>query len=252
MNKQIRQTDILNYIYEHQMVSVNELVNKFKVTPMTIRRDLNELSAKRLVRRVHGGATISNVLYAEESYEERSISYIDEKRRIAEAAYQIIEENDCLILDGGTTTRELAKLMRCLKNVTVIINDFIIYNILKDNKNINLIFAGGNIINDFNTITSGMINFKFYENFNVDLAFIGVMSVDLTSGIFQSDLDVATSKLGMIRAANESYILVDHTKFNKNAMFKVVSMDEINNIITDTNFNISQYEIPEHINVLRV
>lgn len=251
MNKEIRHREILDYIQINKRATVTELANKFSITEATIRRDLNELSESQLIQRTRGGAVGIIYRYIEDEYDVRQVSHFTEKQSIARKALELVDDEDSIILDSGTTTYELAKLLHMKKDLTIIINDFNIYNILRGQPNIKLIFAGGVIIEEYNEISVGIPNKEFYSKYSVNKAFMGVMSVELDSGVYHSNMDVSYAKQGMVENAEQIILLVDHTKFESKSMYRITSMDNIDYIVTDSDFNEKLYDVPSHIKVMK-
>ena len=138
-----RRLKILNLIREDGHAKVQDLSKIFKVTDVTIRQDLEELEKMGYIEREHGGALLKDVSSFARTGQLLNQKNIEEKREIAKKAINFINEGDCIILDSGSTTTEIAKLLVSFKNLTIITNALNIALILGENPNISLIVTGG-------------------------------------------------------------------------------------------------------------
>ena len=227
---QIKREEIIKSILKiKKTVTLKELTEKLKTSESTIRRDLARLEGNGVLTRVHGGAQISNI-----SYEEDLVSKISQnneaKEDIAFFASTYIKEDDCVFLDAGTTTEYLIKYMRS-KNVTVVTNG--IHHIKELSKyKIQSYFTGGALKHKTGALI-GKDALKTIESYNYDISFIGANSIDIKAGLTTPDPDEALIKEKIIQNSKISYILADHTKFNKISFAKFADLKEVR-IITDT------------------
>lgn len=249
MKKEQRHQAILRYIEEHQRASVTELAEVFHVAPMTIRRDLDMIEQTDLIQRVRGGAIGREIVLTEKEFDQRKVERIEEKRRIGQKALEMIQENDSILLDYGSTPQELAKLMAHQIDfpIEVVINDFYIYQLLRKNPYIYLHFVGGSVEYELDYITLGPMTSLFYKNLSIDKAFMSMRTIDLDRGLFHPDSRVADLKRHMIQSSKKVIVIADHSKFNNYSMFKIASMDQVDAIITDTGFNMTKNPLPESI-----
>lgn len=249
MDKNVRQKEMLDYVIRHQEVTIQSLSQMFNVHEMTIRRDLEELEKKYPIKRTHGGVISKVYRNIESLYNYRSTLNTLQKEEIASKAANLIDDGDFIFLDSGTTTLELAKLI-INKNITVVINDFHIYDILKYSETLDILFASGKITKEYRYMTGGSLNEYFYNNLYANKAFLGVMAVDFLQGVYQSDLKVALSKRGMVRNAEQVYVMADTSKFDKKTSYKVCDIKDINYLITDSSFDSTLYSIPSQLNII--
>jgi len=236
---QIKREEIIKSILEvKKTVTMKELIEKLKTSESTIRRDLARMEKNGILIRVHGGAQISNI-----SYEEDLVSKISQnneaKEDIAFLASTYINEGDCVFLDAGTTTEYLIKYMRT-KNVTVVTNG--IHHIKELTKyKIKSYFTGG-VLKYKTGALIGKDALKTIESYNYDISFIGVNSIDIEAGLTTPDPDEALIKEKIIKKSKVSYILADHTKFNRISFAKFGNLEEVK-IITDNIIDEKYYKI---------
>lgn len=244
-------TRIIAYLNKNQKATISELSELLDVSEMTIRRDVEVLTDSQLVKRIRGVVILERYESNEVEYEIRMLTDVDEKKKIAAKASEFIEDGDTIFLDSGTTTIHLVPFLHEKKDLTVVINDFEIYEQLKEMRNCTVIFAGGSLHNDYESITSGIHTQAFYEQFYANKAFIAVMSVDLQNGLFHSIPEVAYTKQAMIDNADKIIVLVDHKKFESRSTYRIVKMDQVDTIITDSYFDESLYTKPSNLQIIK-
>ena len=138
-----RRVKILHLIREDGHAKVQDLSKIFNVTDVTIRQDLEALEQMGYIQREHGGAFLKGVGSFAKTGQLFNQTHLEEKKEIAQKAIQFIQEGDSIILDSGSTTTEIAKLLMNYKDLTVITNALNIALILGENHGINLIVTGG-------------------------------------------------------------------------------------------------------------
>lgn len=230
-----RRAEIVKLLVKNKSISVKTLCDTLQSSEATIRRDLTQLMHEGLLERTHGGAIINDgiKLTQEDSFFQKEMKFHDEKIRIAKKAFEFIEENDSIVLDAGTTTLELAKLIgesdiRC----TVITNSSTVSQVISKNQNIELYSLGGRV--RLNTLaTVGNYAIENLKKFNVKKAFIGANGITIENGLTTPDMAEAEMKLAMLKTASEITILVDHTKFNQIAFCQIAPINMVDRIITD-------------------
>ena len=246
-----RQNKLLDYIMNHKKVTYAELAEAFDVSSMTIRRDIKELEKSQLIERVKGGVVFREFHPQPIPLEYRTDANMSEKLAIGMAASKLIEEGDVIILDSGTTTKQIAYHLLNRKNITVIINDFNIYHLLKDNQDIKLFFAGGQVSSTSNSLVNGVFSHSFYKNFHVNKAFISTLSVDFSEGLFTPDIEMVQDKRSMIEVSQQVILVADHSKFSRNSSFKFAPIDSVDIIITDKKLSDSMVDLPDTIQLIK-
>ena len=223
---------ISRLLSENGSVDASQLSEQFAVTPKTIRKDLDTLESMGLLDRVHGGAILKNGVNSLFPIERRKMQNLAEKQRIGAAALEYIEDGDTLILDGGSTTIELARLLG-EKNILVVVSDLNIALELMNKTNINLFVAGGRLRREGSYTLVGRDTERMLEKYQVKKVFLGTSALDLTTGLFVLNSDEAEVKKTMIAAAREVICLVDYSKFHHTAFAPFCPIERINTIITD-------------------
>jgi DeoR family glycerol-3-phosphate regulon repressor len=231
MNISNRQNDILAAARRQGRVLVDNLASSFKVSPQTIRRDLNELCHRGLLARVHGGAmpanSVSNV-----GYEERRHLFITEKALIGAAAAAQIPENSSLVINIGTTTEQVARALYNHRDLVVITNNINVVNILTGSPAKELILAGG-VVRQSDGGIVGEAAVEFIRQFRVDCAVIGASSLDQDGAVLDYDYREVLVARAMIANARRTILVADHQKFERSAPVRICDLSEIDVFVTD-------------------
>lgn len=237
MFQEERAAEILKMVKEGRSFTVKELTGIFEVSESTIRRDLTLLEDQGFIIRTHGGVINKESIANETLYQERQSEHQEEKEKIAREAYKFIHSNEVIILDAGTTTMELAiKLSDFKKRLVVITHALNIAHFLKDFDNIELILLGGCYHKNSRAL-SGAITKENLSTFHANKAFLGINGISCQYGLTTPFIEEAQTKTEMIRVSDESFVLGDHSKFNKVFVKKVADLSEVDYIITDDNMN---------------
>lgn len=216
-------------------VDVKILSERLKVTEKTIRLDLDILENEGLLERVHGGA-VSKGRRLPISFPDtdRRGKNSEQKKMIAQGALSLIKENDVILLDDGSTTLELARILGDFK-VTVLTNDMLILNELMCKENVTLYIIGGRVRRDSDSyIVTGEDAIQFLQKYRVGKLFLGTSTIDLKEGLMIYNYGDNSTKRAFINAADTVICLADSTKFEQTAFTRVASIQELDIIITDS------------------
>ncbi|QUJ66624.1 DeoR/GlpR transcriptional regulator [Photobacterium sp. GJ3] len=212
-------------------VAVNELADKFNVTQETIRRDLNKLEARKLLKKVHGGAVNIQSKY-ELDFVQRVKESFDQKKLIAKKTVSIFKPGDTVFIDFGTTTLAVAEELFHLNGLTVITNSPMIAGIVNENHSNTVILLGGQFVKSQNECLGG-ITLSHIDNFYADYAVIGSGAVDLEKGFMNQDLDEAAVAKKMIQNSAKTVVVVDAKKMGSQAIAKVCPWEQVDYLVTD-------------------
>ncbi len=227
-----RQHLILEFVREHGAAQVDQLSNHLRVTPQTIRRDLNQLYEQQLVQRVHGGAIVKDNV-ENLGYGARKILMADEKSDIARRAAELIPDNSSLFINIGTTTERVAEHLFERKGMLVITNNINVASLLWPSPGIEVMIAGGSIRHSDGGIIGASAE-EFIDNFRVDYAVIGCSSIDSDGDLFDYDLREVRITRAIIEHARAVILVTDSTKFERRAPIRIGSLSEIEMLVTDS------------------
>ena len=233
MFEEERKRSILQFVEKHTRASVQELGQELSVSESTVRRDLKELEEARLLKRTHGGAVSLQSVNFEAAFPDKEDRFLDEKLRIARKAVEMIQEGDAILLDGGTTTLQIAKALKSFRNLKVITNSIMALNELKDCRNIEVSITGGMLRPDTMAFVGPMTE-RSLDMVRVDKAFLGTNGLDLREGITTPNMLEAATKRKMISVAKQTILLADHSKIGQISFCKVADLQEMDHCILDT------------------
>jgi DeoR/GlpR family transcriptional regulator of sugar metabolism len=228
-----RHGKVLDYINERKKASVKELSQHFRVSKVTIRRDLDELVRRGLVIKTHGGAlSLDNSFSSEIPYEKKFMQNVEAKKKIGLLAARMVEPDDVIILDAGSTTLEIAAQLRPLDEVTVITNDLKIAVALAHKPGVQLMVTGGVQEKGVYTLTGSTAE-EFLSKIRAKKTFLGADAISLEYGITNRTFQEVSVKRCMMKAADEVILVADHSKFDKKVFAFLCELQEVDQIIVD-------------------
>ncbi|MCR4842668.1 MAG: DeoR/GlpR family DNA-binding transcription regulator [Eubacterium sp.] len=210
-----RRAKIIGIVNEKNAVTVNELVELLDSSPATIRRDITALAKSRQLVKVYGGATSMHALDVntnEDEVRKKAAKNVDEKNIIAEYAASLILKGDFVYLDAGTTTLAMIDYLE-KKNVKFITNGIVHARKLME-KGFETIMIGGRLKASTEAVV-GPDCAEFIKKYHFTKAFLGTNGISTIAGYTTPDADEALIKSAAIKHTYMSYILADHTKFDK-------------------------------------
>lgn len=243
-----RRKDILNLIQEDGHAKVQKLAKIFNVSEVTIRQDLEVLEQMGYIQREHGGAFLKDVGDFAKFGKLFNQTHIEEKQELARKAVKLIEEGDCIILDSGSTTTELAKLLTGYHNLTVATNALNIALMLGENPGINLIVSGG----EFKAPTlslSGEMAASAFKNIHVQKLFLATAGVSSDMMLTYPSFSDLAVKSAMIRSADKIYLLADSSKFGVISFASLGRISLVDTVITDSKITQEQLDLFKELNV---
>lgn len=233
-----RWIEISEYLKEKKYASVEELMEKFQLSRSTLRRTLIAMEEKNLLKRVRGGAEIieDTDLVIPIDFQGIFNTKKEEKIKIAEKAAALIEDNDVIFIDSGSTCFYMIDYIKS-KNITVVTNGIMHIQKLMA-KGINTYILGGYAKPEQNLIMGEDIVNKV-SVMNFDKAFLGTMGIDGRSGFTTMMLEDGEVKKAVIKSSDECYILADTSKFNVRKFYTYGSFNQAT-IITDSKVNFEE------------
>lgn len=216
---------------KQEFLNFEELCKIFHASKSSIRRDLIELEARGVLKRVHGGAISLQTRDEVLDFKHLSGSCYAEKTRIAKVASGLIQEGQTLILGGGSTVVEVARNLGA-KSIQVVTNSIPVAQVFWDSKCVEVTLTGGYLYPRLG-VQLGPICEKMLQGVSADLLIMGIHGIS-ESGISDSNSLNVGSIQTMIKAARKVVVVADHTKFGRDAMIRVADWSEIDRVITDS------------------
>jgi len=227
-----RKDQILDLITRKGRIAVDELIEKFKVSGATIRRDLEFLEHQGLITRAHGGAMSKSRVSLEPDFLEEKGKFLEEKKRIGQEAAKLIEEGEVIFLEASTTVLELARNLKDKRNLTVVTNSLDIACELEESRGIDLILIGGNLKRRTHALI-GPLTETTLSQMRLDKAFVGISALDISYGITMATMEEAKTRKDIVKTSNKLIVLCDHSKFGKQNFAYVGPLELIDILITD-------------------
>lgn len=229
-----RRNMILDILKRKGKVTVQELVERFNVSSVTIRKDLEFLESNGSIVRTHGGAILADHSRSEWNFLRKIHQKEAEKRRIAKKIVSLIEDGDTVILDSSSTNYYATYELRHadFSSITVVTNNVFIAAKLIE-QGIEVLVLGG-VVRENSLSLVGPWALRFLEEINVDKAFLGTTGFSIEKGFMTPSIVEADVKRAMIRSASKVYIVTDSTKFHRSAFASFAMPEDIDGVITDT------------------
>jgi DeoR/GlpR family transcriptional regulator of sugar metabolism len=236
-----RRIKILELIREDGHAKVQQLSKIFGVTEVTIRQDLEMLDQLGYIQREHGGAFLKDVGSFAKTGKLFNQTRMDEKREIARKAVAFIHENDIIILDSGSTTTEIAKLLLNYKNLTVITNALNIALILGENPGINLVVTGGEFKAPTLSLT-GQMSADIIKTLHANKLFLATAGISSDLQLTYPSLSDLVVKQSMIESSDQVFLVADSSKIGVSAFASLGPVTLANFFITDSMITEEQLE----------
>jgi DeoR/GlpR family transcriptional regulator of sugar metabolism len=227
-----RRARMLDVIRQQGFVSIPELRDSLEVSESTVRRDLESLEESGEARRTHGGVFYTGSVTTVRQFQRGNPSdgAWDKKRAIALEAAKLVSDHDTVLLDGGSTTYELAKQLvgRPLQIVT---NSLPVANLFSASDSVDLVILGGAIHNRTG-VTHGPFTDQMLETINVQKAFLSVAGVN-EKGFYNSNLLLVETERCMMRSADRTIIVADSTKFGRSSLARMLEWNQVDTLVVD-------------------
>lgn len=233
MHKEQRHREMIDLLSMNNIMSVTELSEKLNASKMTIRRDLEQLEKKGIIKKVHGGALYIKNDNSQPSFYERIDEASEEKKKIGKAAAELIEDGDIVFFDAGTTSLSVAYHISDHIEFTAITTGLMTAIALCDKPKVNIINIGGSI----HISSMSSINHMAIENickFNANKAFISTKAVTLPEGTYEAQMPLIEIKKAIVQQSEKVILLADHSKFETKSLCKAIPLDSIDMIVTDS------------------
>lgn len=227
-----RQQELLSCVQREGFVSVDKLATLFRVTHQTIRRDINLLADLNMVRRYHGGATLSSSS-ENMAYNARQGLLSEEKRRIAKLVAQHIPDHATLFINLGTTTEEVARALSAHRNLRVITNNMNVAAIMGNYPGAEVIVTGG-VVRARDGGLTGEAAVDFINRFKVDFGIIGISGIETDGTLRDFDYREVRVSEAIIRNSRTVFLATDHSKFGRPALVRLGDLSEIDALFTDS------------------
>lgn len=231
MKRDDRQQAIMDLLVAEGEVDLDALSDRFQVSRMTIHRDLDDLEAAGLLRKIRGGATIRSGTQFESDFRFRERQDNSAKTAMAETALRLVEPGMSVMINDGSMAAILGKLLVAKRPLTVISNNVAVIDALKAEAGITLIALGGVYSAKFNAYL-GKVTEDALAGLRADIAFISTPAVSGLE-VFHMDDSVVRAKQAMMDQGAVRVLLVNHARFGRVALHRLAALSDFDHIITD-------------------
>lgn len=225
---------LLDKLDRDHIIHVKEIAAELDVSESTIRRDLTELENQGKLKRVHGGAikgSISEIVSQrrETQLHERQNENADEKRALCKAAADLVEDGECIFIDGGTTFVSMIDFLQD-RPVRIVTNNHMLISRLNDPK-AQVIVIGGDYLPKY-AVSGGTMALNEIAQFQFDRSFIGCAGLDLERGmIYTSELETREIEENVMKNSRASYLLADGSKVKSGGFCKLCPISRFDKIL---------------------
>jgi len=229
-----RRETILDRLKQNGSVRAADLSKEFDCSEVTIRRDIRQMAEQGLLRRTHGGAVLINKEDRQSSPASSINRNTQQKIKIAQYAYEFIEEHDTIILDDASTSYFLARqiIRHPEKHVVVVTNSLLVATELAGVSHVELYMVGGNVGGHL-AATFGERAVQEFSHMRVDKAFIGVHGINFDVGLTSVGTLQREIKRAIMNATKKTFVLADSSKFHGGYLAVICPLSQIHKIITD-------------------
>jgi DeoR family transcriptional regulator, fructose operon transcriptional repressor len=235
-----RRQKVLDLVSERGFIGLNDLARTLDTSESTIRRDLDFWHLQGVVKRTHGGAVFLSENSAFPALEERTATQLEEKRLIAKAAASRINDGDAVLLDGGTTTLEVARFL-VGRPVQIVTNSLPIAGLFANNHETDLVILGGYVY-PRTGVALGPLTIRMMDDIHVHQTILSVGGIT-AKGLFNSNMLLVETERRMMRCADEVVVVADHTKIGRQALAFLCELASVDTLIVDKALSPAQREL---------
>jgi DeoR family transcriptional regulator, fructose operon transcriptional repressor len=225
-----RRNQLLEMVRVRGFASLPELAEVLQVSESTVRRDLDYLEEVGSAKRTHGGVFYTGPSPKLPHFDELQPSQWDKKKLIAQQAVKLIEDGDTVLLDGGSTTYEVARLL-VGRRLQIVTNSLPVANLFASNANNDLVIIGGYVYPRTGVALGPYAN-EMLASLNVRRTILSVSGVN-ERGFFNNNLLLVETERAMMRAADEVIVVADSTKFGRQSLAHLCALAEIQHLVVD-------------------
>jgi DeoR/GlpR family transcriptional regulator of sugar metabolism len=227
-----RRSRLLELIRVRGFAALEELVRELGVSESTIRRDLDALEEQGAAKRTHGGALYAGGMPRLAEFDERQPAHWAAKRAIAARAAELIADGETVLLDGGTTTYEVARLL-VGRSLQVVTNSLPVANLFASESRTDLVLLGG-YVSPRTGVCLGPYANELLGRLHVTTTVLSAAGI-AADGLFNSNLLLAETEQAMLRAAGRVIVVADSSKFGQRSLTLVSPLAEVDVFVSDAN-----------------
>ncbi len=228
-----RLSQMLECIRSQERVTIHEMVERFGVSAVTIRKDLEHLEREGLIVRTFGGAIALRTSDTAEAFQVRARLQSREKRLIGRAAARLIRPGENIIIDAGSTALEIARHLHGIESINLITPALNVALEAGALPKVTVIVPGGGTLDHSTLSLEGPEIEEAFARLHADKFFMGVRSVDLQHGAMDTHMRRISLKQAMMKAARQTIVVADSSKFGTVSLIQIAPLSSIHAIVTD-------------------
>lgn len=243
-----RQQQILEWVRQEEHLAVETLASRFDVTPQTVRRDLNQLCEKGLLRRHYGGVSLPSSV-TNQSFSSRQLLNQMAKQAIATCLAERIPDNSSVFLGVGTTVEFVARELSRHENLKVFTNNLNVASLLCSSPGIEVQVSGGQLRHNDHDVV-GQATVDFFGSFRADYGVIGAGSLEPELGLLDFEVREAEISRAILDNARQRVLVADHSKWRRAALAKVCHFAQLDWLVTDQISAAARQHLPPSVQVM--
>lgn len=242
-----RRRKIIEKLEEQEFLELKTLHKVLNISMETLRRDIQQLVKQQLVKKEYGGIRLHKVSNGESAIERRLDQHLTQKQCIANKALKLINDGDCIYLDSGSTTLQIAKGLEAKRDLTIITNSIpVLIQCMPYNHT--LISIGGKVRSSEQSLTQFDFLFNF-EHLNIHKGFFCCSGLTVQSGITDYSIEEVETRRRLMAISQERYLTADSSKINRVVTAKLGDMNDFHQWITDDGITQEEKEIFEQTGI---
>lgn len=226
-----RRTRLLEVVRRKGFASLPELAGELRVSESTVRRDLGFLEQKGEAQRTHGGVFYTGASPKLPHFDQRQTAQWEKKRQIAQLASQLIADGETVLLDGGSTAYEIARLL-VKRPIQVVTNSLPVANLFTSSESADLVFIGG-FVHAKTGVCVGPHANEMLSHLNVRRAVLSVAGIN-ERGFYNSNLLLVETERAMMRCAEHVMFVADSTKFGHTSLALLCDWQDAHSLVVDS------------------
>ena len=234
-----RHEEIIELIHSQGRVKVSDLSQKYNISEVSIRKDLEALEAQGHLSRIHGGAVGMNKLYLNMDLTERYKTNAASKREVAELAAKFIDDNDTIMMNAGTTLMYVLRALRGKKNISIVTNSVQNATEAALYPAFNVILLGGELDSKYQ-FTYGQDAIHQLTNYHATKCMLSVDGISAESGLTLYYSNEAELARKMIECSDKAIVVADSSKIGKNVFARITDVSKTDLLITNKSNNLEE------------
>jgi DeoR/GlpR family transcriptional regulator of sugar metabolism len=225
-----RRNRLLELVRGRRFATLPELAARLGVSASTIRRDMDQLEEHGSAKRIHGGVLYTGASPKLPHFDEQQSTQWERKRAIAARAGELIDDGDTILLDGGSTTYEVARRL-VGRRVHVVTNSLPVANLLASDTHCDVVMVGGNIC-PRSGVAQGPVADRMIATLRVRKTMLSVAGIN-DEGFFNNNLMLVETERAMMNAADEVIVVADSSKFGHQSLAHLCGLGDVKRIVVD-------------------